>query len=93
MERIFGKDTIYSGNTIEELKNVMRAEEQNIADCTVYGKTGTGKAHGVLADAWFIGFAETPEGNVYFCKIMPFIEMRLRQSCRPQTMNGETGEK
>lgn len=67
MERIFGKDTIYSGNTIEELKNVMRAEEQNIADCTVYGKTGTGKAHGVLADAWFTGFAETPEGNVYFC--------------------------
>ena len=57
MERIFGKDTIYSGNTIEELKNVMRAEEQNIADCTVYGKTGTGKAHGVLADAWFTGFA------------------------------------
>lgn len=32
-----------------------------------YGKTGMGKAEGIVVDAWFTGFAETLEGNKYFC--------------------------
>ena len=35
--------------------------------CTYYGKTGMGKAEGIVVDAWFTGFAETLEGNKYFC--------------------------
>ena len=34
---------------------------------SIYGKTGMGKAHGVLVDAWFTGFAEKGEEKVYFC--------------------------
>ena len=26
-----------------------------------------GKAEGIVVDAWFTGFAETLEGNKYFC--------------------------
>ena len=37
------------------------------ADIIIYGKTGMGKTDGMVVDAWFTGFAETAEGNLYFC--------------------------
>lgn len=51
MERIFGGDSVCS-------------EETTIP---VYGKTGMGKAEGIVVDAWFTGFAEGTDRNVYFC--------------------------
>lgn len=30
-------------------------------------KTGRGKADGIVADAWFTGFAESTTGKIYFC--------------------------
>lgn len=66
LERIFGKDSPYSFNTISQLKNAMLIQE-SVAGGPVYGKTGMGKNLGVVADAWFIGFQERNEGNLYFC--------------------------
>ena len=67
MERIFGENSEYSEETQNELKQVMLVTEQNRTDISVYGKTGMGKADGIVVDAWFTGFAETAEGNLYFC--------------------------
>ncbi|MEY8337492.1 penicillin-binding transpeptidase domain-containing protein [Lachnospiraceae bacterium 62-35] len=67
MERIFGRDSIYSEETLKELKQVMLVPEYKKADLSIYGKTGMGKAHGIVVDAWFTGFAESAYGNVYFC--------------------------
>ena len=36
-------------------------------DITIYGKTGMGKANGIVVDAWFTGFAESTTGKIYFC--------------------------
>ncbi len=67
MERIFGIDSIYSEETQNELKQVMLVTKQQKPEISIYGKTGMGKAHGIVADAWFTGFAESIEGNIYFC--------------------------
>lgn len=67
MERIFGKDSVYSEETKNALKEVMLLEESQETGFSIYGKTGMGKVQGIVADAWFTGFAETPQGNVYFC--------------------------
>lgn len=67
IERIFGKNSDYSEETQNELKQVMLVPEQDRADISIYGKTGMGKAEGVVVDAWFTGFAESTEGNLYFC--------------------------
>ena len=67
MERIFGENSEYLEETQKELKQVMLVTEQNRTDILVYGKTGMGKADGIVVDAWFTGFAETAEGNLYFC--------------------------
>ncbi len=67
LARIFGEDSAYSERTRNELKEVMRIEEQMDEDCVIYGKTGMGKANGILVDAWFAGVAETAEGDRYFC--------------------------
>ena len=67
MERIFGDDADYSEDTINRLKQIMLVPEQNRTDISIYGKTGMGKAQGIVVDAWFTGFAETPKGNIYFC--------------------------
>lgn len=67
MERIFGENSDYSEETQNELKQVMLVSEQDRADISIYGKTGMGKAEGIVVDAWFIGFAESTEGNIYFC--------------------------
>lgn len=65
MERIFGEDGYASQETVDRLKQVMLVSEEG--GLSIYGKTGMGKADGVTVDAWFTGFAETPEGNRYFC--------------------------
>lgn len=67
MERIFGDNSDYSEETQNELKQVMLVSEQEIPDISIYGKTGMGKADGVVADAWFTGFAESEDGKLYFC--------------------------
>ena len=67
MERIFGENSEYSEETQNDLKQVMLVTEQEQTDILLYGKTGMGKAEGIVVDAWFTGFAETTEGNLYFC--------------------------
>lgn len=67
MERIFGENSVYSGKARDELKKVMRVEEQNDTDISFYGKTGMGKAAGIVVDAWFTGFEKSVEGTIYFC--------------------------
>lgn len=67
MERIFGEESAYSEETRNYLRNVMLLEEQEDAGIPIYGKTGMGKAEGIVVDAWFTGFAEKEEGNIYFC--------------------------
>ncbi len=67
MERIFGEQSDYSEETIDELKKVMLLTEQEQGDTLIYGKTGMGKAQGVVVDAWFTGFAERGQDKVYFC--------------------------
>ena len=57
LERIFGENSDYSKETQNELKQVMLVSGQNKADILIYGKTGMGKAEGVVVDAWFTGFA------------------------------------
>ena len=67
MERIFGKDSDYSEETQNELKQVMLIPELDSTDISIYGKTGMGKANGTVVDAWFTGFAESTIGEIYFC--------------------------
>lgn len=67
MERIFGEHTAYSPKTLEQLEAVMRVPEAGDAGLSIYGKTGMGKAHGVVVDAWFTGFADAAEHRVFFC--------------------------
>ncbi|MBD5546987.1 MAG: class D beta-lactamase [Lachnospiraceae bacterium] len=67
LERVFGEDAVYSEETQNELKQVMLVSAQGEKDISIYGKTGMGKADGVVVDAWFTGFAESTEGNIYFC--------------------------
>ena len=67
MERIFGEDSVYSEKTQKELKQIMLISKQKKTNISIYGKTGMGKADGIVVDAWFTGFAEGTEGNMYFC--------------------------
>lgn len=67
MERIFGDNSEYSEETQNELKQVMLVWEQEGNHISIYGKTGMGKADGIVVDAWFTGFAEDAEGKIYFC--------------------------
>lgn len=67
MERIFGEDSDYSEETLNELKQVMLVSEQDGTDISIYGKTGMGKSDGIVVDAWFTGYAESAEGKIYFC--------------------------
>lgn len=67
MERIFGDNSVYSEETQSELKQVMLAPEVSSVDISIYGKTGMGKASGIVVDAWFTGFAESTTGKIYFC--------------------------
>lgn len=67
MERIFGNQTDYSEQTLNQLKQVMLLAEQSETDISIYGKTGMGKAHGIVVDAWFTGFADKDDKRIYFC--------------------------
>lgn len=67
MERIFGENSDYPEEIRNELKQVMSVPDQDNKDLFLYGKTGMGKAEGIVVDAWFTGFAERPGGNLYFC--------------------------
>lgn len=67
MERIFGDNSEYSEKARNELKAVMLVSELENTDISIYGKTGMGKDAGIVVDAWFTGFAESAEGNIYFC--------------------------
>ncbi len=67
MERIFGKNTVYSEKTQKELKKVMQVETEKETGISVYGKTGMGKAYGETVDAWFTGFAQKEQESVFFC--------------------------
>lgn len=67
MERIFGENSDYSEEAQNELKQVMLVTEIDSTDISIYGKTGMGKADGVVVDAWFTGFAESTTGKIYFC--------------------------
>lgn len=67
MERIFGEDSSYSQEAQNHLKQVMLVTEQQSTDTVIYGKTGLGKAKGIVVDAWFTGFADMKNGRHYFC--------------------------
>lgn len=67
MERIFGDNTDYSEETLDQLKQVMLLSEQNNAGISIYGKTGMGKAYGIVVDSWYTGFADTTDKRIYFC--------------------------
>lgn len=67
LDRIFGEDSVCSQETQDSLKQVMLLSEQPDRDMLVYGKTGFGKTHGIAADAWFTGFADTADERKYFC--------------------------
>ncbi len=67
IERIFGEASSYSEQARDYLKEVMLVEEQSDAKLSIYGKTGMGKAEGIVADAWFAGFAQGEGDSLYFC--------------------------
>lgn len=67
MQRIFGANSDYSEKTLEQLKQVMFLSEQNETDISIYGKTGMGKAYGIVVDSWYTGFADTTDNRIYFC--------------------------
>ena len=67
MERIFGENSNYSEEAQNELKQVMLVPDTEQTDISIYGKTGMGKADGIVVDAWFTGFAESTTGKTYFC--------------------------
>ncbi len=67
MERIFGETSVYSEEAKSELKQVMLVTDQDKTGFPIYGKTGMGKDKGAVVDAWFTGFAEGREENIYFC--------------------------
>ncbi len=70
MERIFGEDTVVSEETRSQLEQVMCLADQEETDITIYGKTGMGKANGIVVDAWFTGFADDAGRRIYFCIYM-----------------------
>lgn len=60
----------YSKETQNKLKQVMLVSEQERTDISIYGKTGMGKADGIVVDAWFTGFAEGAEGKLFFVYVL-----------------------
>lgn len=66
MERIFGSDTVYKRESIEQLKQVMLVTDYE-TEQLIYGKTGMGKVAGTVVDSWFTGFVDGVEEDFYFC--------------------------
>lgn len=67
MERIFGDNTDYSEETLDQLKQVMLLSEQSEADISIYGKTGMGMSYSTVVDSWYTGFADAFDKRIYFC--------------------------
>ena len=67
MERIFGDNTDYSEEMLDQLKQVMLLSEQNEGDISIYGKTGTGMSQNTVVDSWYTGFADIADKRIYFC--------------------------
>lgn len=67
LERIFGEQSDYSEETQNQLMQVMLLPEQTDTDISIYGKTGMGKAHGIVVDAWYAGFVDAVDKRIYFC--------------------------
>lgn len=67
MERIFGSNTGYRESIRDQLKEVMLVTEETSSELLIYGKTGMGKAEGIVVDSWFTGFSETADKTIYFC--------------------------
>lgn len=66
MERIFGDNTNYSEEALDQLKQVMLLSQEDF-DFSIYGKTGMGKADGIVVDAWYTGVADSADKRIYFC--------------------------
>lgn len=67
MEQIFGPKSEYSEEAKSLLEQVMLTSEYPESNIFIYGKTGMGKAQGVVVDAWFTGFADVASKRIYFC--------------------------
>lgn len=67
LERIFGEDSSYAAAELSLLKDAMLVTDSGLSDIKIYGKTGLGKTSGIVADAWFTGFADTGKEKAYFC--------------------------
>lgn len=67
MERIFGRNTQYSREALDQLKQVMLVTGQDETKLLIYGKTGMGKDKGAVVDSWFTGFVDTSGQKRYFC--------------------------
>lgn len=66
LERIFGGDSDYKPENLQQLRQVMLLTD-NEPEQPIYGKTGMGKMAGVVVDSWFTGFTDADGENVYFC--------------------------
>ncbi|MCI9467447.1 MAG: class D beta-lactamase [Ruminiclostridium sp.] len=67
MYKLFGGQSDVSPQTLAWLERVMLCLEESRDGLGLYGKTGMGKAEGVVVDAWFTGFADLEGKRVYFC--------------------------
>lgn len=62
LKKIFDKNSPYSEENINTLKDIMYVENTNLKNISVYGKTGTGKDN----IGWFVGFFEKENKKYYF---------------------------
>lgn len=67
LERIFGGESSYKEQELALLKDAMLVTDSGLHDIKIYGKTGLGKISGIMADAWFTGFADMGKEKTYFC--------------------------
>ena len=54
----------FSAENITAVKNALRLSSS--ADCTLYGKTGTGNVNGSDVNGWFVGYVETSDNTYFF---------------------------
>lgn len=66
MYRIFDPSSEYTPEIRAALEEVMFLSQDSTEDCKIYGKTGMGKADGIVVDAWYTGFADVSR-RIYFC--------------------------
>ncbi len=70
MERIFGENSNYSEEAQNELKQVMLVPDTEQTDISIYGKTGMGKADGIVVDAWLQGLRKAqPAKPIFVCAL------------------------